>query len=260
MRTLRFVLSLVRTVLRASLALRGAFLLQAAFMMLNNWMFFTTWWLLFQRFDEIRGYRMPDMLLLFGVSSVGYGLAMVVGGGALDLARNIGDGALDPLLAQPRSVLVRAVASRSVASGWGDVASGILMLALSGYVTLPRLPLVSLAALLVATVFLSFAVVLNSAAFWLGQVESFSTFVFHYVVVFSTYPPTLFGPATKVLLFTLLPAGLAVYLPVELVRAPSAESLVLAVGGAVAALLVAQAVFARGLRRYASGSRFVALG
>lgn len=260
MRTLLFLVALVRTVLRASLALRGAFLLQAAFMLLNNCMFFTTWWILFQRFEHIRGYRIPDMLVLFGISNLGYGLAMVLCGGALDLARTIDDGGLDPLLAQPRSVLVRAVASRSIVSGWGDLASGVLMLALSDSITLARVPLVLLAGGLGATVLVSFAIVLNSAAFWLRQVDSFSTFVFHYLVVFTIYPPTLFGPLAKVLLFTLLPAGLVTYLPVEMVRAPRLDTVLLAIGGAALALLVARTVFARGLRRYESGSRFVAFG
>src|SRR5690349_8941710 len=114
MATLRFLNRLLRTVLRASLALRGAFLLQAVLMLLNNVMFFSMWWILFQRFDDVRGYRMPDMLALFGVSGAAYGLSVVLCGGALDLARTIDDGGLDPLLAQPRSVLVRAVVSRSM--------------------------------------------------------------------------------------------------------------------------------------------------
>ena len=37
-------------------------------MALDNVLFFSTWWLLFARFETIRGYRLPDMLALFGFS------------------------------------------------------------------------------------------------------------------------------------------------------------------------------------------------
>ena len=66
---MRFFLALLSTVLKASLALRGAFLLQAGLMVVNNVLFFSTWWILFQRFENIRGYHLPDMLALVGVSS-----------------------------------------------------------------------------------------------------------------------------------------------------------------------------------------------
>src|SRR6476659_1526718 len=131
---LRFFGQLFLTSLRASVALRGAFILQVALMMLNNLCFFSTWWLIFQRFDEVRGFRMPDMLALYGVSASGFGLAAVTCGGMFELSRLIVEGELDALLCQPKSVLLRAVASRSRASGWGDVASGTLLLGLSGYV------------------------------------------------------------------------------------------------------------------------------
>jgi ABC-2 type transport system permease protein len=255
MHTLRFALSLWSTMLKASLALRGAFLLQAAFMLANNLLLFVTWWVLFQRFDDVRGYRMPDMLALFGLSAAGYGLKVVLFGGALDLAHTIAEGRLDALLTQPKSVLLRAVSSRSRASGWGDLASGILMLGLSGYVTLARAPLVLYAVLLTTLVMLSFAVLLNSLAFWVRDIERTTFNAFHFLIAFTLYPPTLFGGTAKLFLFTVLPVGLAVYLPVSLVRGFDAAQALWASAGAIAYAAVAATVFARGLSRYASGSR-----
>jgi ABC-2 type transport system permease protein len=59
----------------------------------------------------------------------------------------------------------------------------------------------------------------------------------------------------KVLLFTLLPAGLISHLPVELVRHFTWHGAGIAVSGAGAYLLFVLFVFDRGLRRYESGSR-----
>ncbi|MET0286553.1 MAG: ABC-2 family transporter protein [Polyangiales bacterium] len=253
---LRFTRALFATVIKASLALRGAFLLQASLMIVNNLMFFSTWWLLFQRFDDIRGYRMPDMLALFGVSAIGFGVCVVAFGGVLDLSRTIADGNLDALLTQPKSVLLRAIVVRSRASGWGDIATGTLLLALSGHAPWHRIPLALLVIAISALVFVSSAVLLNSAAFWLRDVESVTFNVFHFMVAFTLYPPTLFGSGMKVVLFSVIPAALAVHLPVELLRDFHLDRAVFALAGALAYAVLAALIFRRGLARYASGNRF----
>ena len=58
--TLRFLRALVATNLKASLALRGAFWARVVFMMANNLIFFVMWWVFFERFEEVRGWRLPD--------------------------------------------------------------------------------------------------------------------------------------------------------------------------------------------------------
>src|SRR5262245_54103756 len=151
--TLGFARALVVTNLRASLALRAAFWLQAAFMAANNLAFFTTWFLLFDRFEEIGGWRLRDMMTVFGVVATGFGLCVVFGGGARRLARVIVDGELDSLLVHPKPVLLHAVGSSSIASGWGDMATGLGMLYLAGRLTLETLPFVALAVAISGLVF-----------------------------------------------------------------------------------------------------------
>jgi ABC-2 type transport system permease protein len=255
MKQLRFAHALFGTSIHASLSLRSAFLLQLCFMAVNNLMVFVTWWILFDRFDNIRGYRLPDMLCMFGIGAAGFGLAAVLFGGAPELSRKIVDGELDALLTQPKSVLLRALGARSNAAGWGDIASGLLMLAWSGQLTLGKLPLALLAIALAAVVLTSSAVLMHSTAFWLGNVESAARVAHDFVVAFTLYPPSLFGAGLKTVLFTLLPAGLVVYLPVELLRDFSVRTVGLAVGGAGLHVLLSGMVFHRGLRRYESGSR-----
>lgn len=252
----RFVASLLLTSLRASVALRGAFLLQVGLMALNNLFFFTTWWILFQRFEDVRGWRMPDMLALYGVSASGFGIAAVSCGGMYELSRAIVEGDLDGLLTQPKSILFRAVASRSRASGWGDLLSGLLLLLLSGYVGFRSAPAALLAVALAATMFVACAIVMHSMAFWLGQVDSLARSAFEFTIGFSLYPPSLFGTGLRVVLFTLLPAGLVSYLPVELVRDFAWQRAGVAVALVAAYTVFALWLFGRGLRRYESGSRF----
>jgi ABC-2 type transport system permease protein len=251
---MRFVLALVGMIFKSSVALRAAFLLQAAFMALNNLLFFTVWWVLFQRFEQIRGYRLEDMLVLYGVCCGGFGLAMLLCGGLRELAARITEGELDSLLSQPKGVLLRVLMSRSQASGWGDLVSGVLLLALALPPRLTHTLAVVLALACSAVVVVASAVLFQASAFWLGRVEGAARSAFEFTLMFAMNPPTLFGPGLKLVLFTVLPAGLMAYLPCELVRAPSLASACWVLAGTFVYAAFAAGVFERGLRHYASGN------
>ncbi len=254
--TLRFAAALIAINLKSSFALRGAFWLQAGFMVANNVLYFTFWWVFFDRFQEIRGWRVADVAALFGVVATGFGAAVVFAGGIRDLSRHIVDGDLDSFLTQPKSPLLHATASRTYASGWGDMCSGIAFLLFSGLVEWTTLPLVLVAVSCSAVVFIASGVILHSLAFWLGRIEALARQLWDFLVTFSIYPRTLFAGALKLVLFTLIPAGFIGYLPVELVRDFQWTGLLAAVGGAAVYTALALRVFGAGLRRYESGNRF----
>ncbi len=253
---LRFAAALVATNLKASFALRGAFWLEAGAMLLNNVFYFSIWWIFFHRFEEIRGWRVADVAALYGVVAGGFGLAVLLAGGVRDLSRQIIEGDLDSLLTQPKSPLLQAVGSRTLASGWGELCTCVLFLWISGLVTPATVPLAALAVVASGVVFTASGVLIHSLAFWLGRIENLARQLWEFLITFSLYPRPLFSGALKLLLFTLLPAGFIGYLPVELVRDFGAGNLLAVLGGAVVYAALALFVFERGLRRYESGNRF----
>jgi ABC-2 type transport system permease protein len=252
---LRFLGALIGTNLRASLALRGAFWLQASFMVLNNLAYFTAWWIFFARFDDIGGWRLSDLAGLYGVVAAAFGLTMILCGGLRELARHIAEGSLDSWLTQPKPVVLQALSSNSRASGWGDLATGIGFIAGCGLVTPGELPLALGAVLLAATVLVASGLLMHSLAFWLGDVDSLTRQLWEFLLTFSLYPPTLFSGALRMLLFTALPAGFIGYLPVELLRDFSIETLAGTSAATLGYALLARAVFHAGLARYESGNR-----
>jgi ABC-2 type transport system permease protein len=258
--SLAFARSLLGTNVKATVALRGAFVMQAAFMALNNLTFFIFWWALMRRVPVIRGWQLGDVQLLFGLVAAAFGLTVTVAGGVRHLGRFIEDGDLDALLTQPRPVLVYALGMRSQPSGIGDVISGTLLIAASGYLSWHSAPLVIAGIVASAIVFLATGIVFFSLAFWLGQVETLARQLWELLITFSLYPEPLFGGILRLALFTILPAGFVGYLPVAVVRAPSLAQVCLLALGAAGYLALAVLVFDRGLRRYASGSRFSTFG
>jgi ABC-2 type transport system permease protein len=258
--TLRFARALVGTSVRSAMAERGAFFMRVILMAVNNAIFFTFWIVLLSRVPRIRGYTLGDVALLYGIVAVANGVAVFVAGGAQYLARMIHDGELDALIAQPKPTLLYAVGLRSQPSGLGDVVSGLVMIALSGRVTMLGIPVVLAAGIAGAVVLISTAVLMHSAAFWLGRTESASRQLYEVTLMFSLYPDTLFTGPMRWILYTVIPAGFVGYLPAELIRVPTAWTAMAIAGGVVAYVGVAVWVFERGLRAYSSGSRFATFG
>jgi ABC-2 type transport system permease protein len=255
-----FARALLATNLKASVALRGAFVVQVVFMALNNFTFFVFWWVLMRRVPALRGWRLGDIQVLFGIVAAAFGLTVTLAGGVRHLGRFIDDGDLDTLLTQPRSVLAHALGLRLQPSGFGDLLSGIVFIAWSGQVSWHMLPLVVGAIVASTLVITACGIVFFSLAFWLGKIETVARQLWELLITFSLYPEPLFGGMLRLALFTVLPAGFVGYLPVRVVHAPSLVNVAALVIGAGAYLAIAVLVFERGLRRYASGSRFSTFG
>jgi ABC-2 type transport system permease protein len=252
----RFAAALAATNLKATFALRRSFWLQAVFMLVNNVTFFVVWIIFFDRFGEIRGWGLEDTAALFGIVALGWGISVVLFGGAGTLARTIADGELDPLLVQPKSPLLQAIAVRSNASGWGDIATGIAFLAILSTREPGLLPFALLGALASAAVFTATAILFQASAFWLSRIEVAARQVQEFVLTFSLYPASLFSGVLRTVLFTAIPAGFAGYLPADLVRSPDPAAAAALAGGVLVYCLGAAALFQLGLRSYTSGSRF----
>jgi len=254
--TLLFARALVATNVKAAMAMRGAFAMQVVFMILNNATFFVFWWLLMRRVPDIRGWRLGDIQVLFGIVAAGFGLAVTLAGGVRHLGRFIDEGELDTLLTLPKPVLVHALGLRLQASGFGDMLSGVAFLAWSHSVSWRAAPLALLAIVTSALVFVACGILFQSLAFWMGNVETIARQLWELVITFSLYPEPLFSGTLRLILFTVLPAGFVGYVPARLAQRPSAALALLMMSAAAAYLVLAAAVFERGLKRYTSGSRF----
>lgn len=257
-RGLGFVGAIWRVNLLSAMEYRVPFIMQVGGMMLNNVIFFAFWVLFFDRFEEVRGWTLRDMMLLFAVVATGLGLALILFGNCRSIARIVAAGDLDRYLALPRPVLLHVIASRSSAPSVGDFVFGLIWFALAGDVTVAHGLRFLLAVVLSACTFTASLVLANSLVFWLRRSELFADHFMNAMITFSTYPGTLFDGAARVFLFTLVPAGLTGALPVEMLRNFELATLGwLCVGTGILAA-GAILVFQIGLRRYESGSAIVA--
>lgn len=251
---LRFLLAVWKANLLSAMEYRVSFLSQVIGMMLNNTIYFLIWVIFFDRFKSVRGWGVTDMMVTFGITASAFGLVSLLFGNAFNLGDIITKGRLDYYLSLPRPVLLHAVASRSVASGMGDFTYGILSYLISGVATWEGAARFLVAVLLAAAVFASFLMIIASLAFWLGTTSYFSSIALNAMITFAIYPTTLFDPAARVILFTLVPAALMGSIPSSFVRSFGWGTLGTLALGAAVFLALAVSLFYAGLRRYESGS------
>ncbi len=253
-RELTFLLALWKANLLAAMEYRAAFISQVAGMMLNNAVYFIFWIVFFGRFQQVRGWGLNEMLLLFGVVAAGFGLGVYLFGNALTLADVIANGELDYYLSLPRPVLLHVLASRSRVSGLGDLTYGLLSFAAAGHWAPDAIARFAAGTLLSMVVFLSFLVLVQSLSFWLGNSTLLTTQALNAIMTFSLYPINLFDGTAKFLLFTIIPAAFIGAVPAEFVRAFAWSKLAQLLGATLVLLGLAVGLFHRGLRRYESGS------
>ena len=255
--SLGYLVALASINLRAGFARPGSAAFHLALMFINNLIFFIVWALYFDRFPDLRGWGRADVAMLYGVSAFAYGLVVALAGGMRDLGRAIADGSLDVHLGRPRHPLPSLLMSRSIPSGFGDVASAFPIWLWLGERSLGDLPLLVLLATAGGIVTLATVVVAQCAVFWWPAAVRLADQFWEVMVMISVYPQHVFGPAVRLVLFTVLPVAFVSQVPVEAVREADPLKALSVIAAAIVYGSLALVVFDRGLRRYASGNQMV---
>ncbi|HKQ71690.1 MAG TPA: ABC-2 family transporter protein [Polyangiaceae bacterium] len=223
-------------------------------MLINDVMWLTFWVAFFDRFPVADGWGRAEVVTLWAVVATGFGLATTVFGNAMRLAGIIARGELDVFLTRPVPVLLHVLVSRMSFVAWGDVIFGV------GAFTLLVRPsptdgvLFAVLAVSDAALFVGFAVVAGSLAFWLHGAEGIAGSAVQLLITFSTYPTSIFRGALRVVLFTILPAGVLAFVPIKVLAGHEWRWLALHIAVSTLFVVLGAQIFARGLRRYESGN------
>ncbi|MEJ0028760.1 MAG: ABC-2 family transporter protein [Rhizomicrobium sp.] len=239
--------------IRTSLMDRTNFILNSVGMVVNDLFFLALWYMFFAGFRQVGGWGLHDVALLLGLIMLVVGIAGVFFGGYRDMAATILRGEIDALLTQPKAVLPRLLARESIATAWGDLAMGIWMLFTFAALSWSDIPLVLVGLACGTTVYVASSVVYASLAFRFAGARSFARDLTDFMLLFSSYPGSIYSGATKIAAYTLLPAGFIVLAPVAFLRAPSPATLVQMVAAALAYAAIAAVLFRLGLVRYRRG-------
>lgn len=253
MGSLSFVGVYFRNNFQTALEYRFSFFSQILGMMVNDSLWVVFWVLYFQKFPVLNGWTLEDLLVMWAVITFSFGLAFGLFWNVARLPELVQTGQLDYYLAHPKNVLLHLSVSHIRPVNLGDCLFGPLLLAFFVPLEWDRWLVFLVASSLAAVIYYSFYLLAGSMSFFWGSSEGFAAQASMALVHFSTYPTKIFDGWTRVLLFTVLPAGFISEVPVELVRRFDALSMMKLAGAAALFLTLAVLVFHAGLRRYESG-------
>lgn len=252
---LSFLKALVGVNLASAMEYRASFLSQIVGMVINDGIYFVFWLIFFDQFGTVRGYNTDEIYLLFSVVTFGFGLAHILAGNVgPHLAYLIAQGRLDYYLVFPRNLLVHVVFSRMMVAALGDLVFGLIAYLFTGLFEPLQILYFLLASILGALIFIAYGVIAGSLAFYMGNAQNASQQMWGAMVTFALYPNVLFTGASRLVLFTLIPAAFVGAVPVRIVQEGNLGLLLALLGVAVLFWALATAVFYLGLRRYESGS------
>ena len=229
------------------------FLTNICFMLLNNATFLVQWIILLRLREDVGGYTMREIMLLWGLTATSFGLSHILFARVFSLSELIIKGKLDSFLVQPKNVLVSVLTSSTDISAIGDFLYGVVIVCIcspgvGGFF------LFLLFAVTGAVIFTSFALLLGSLSFWFVRMDMVQDQMVMNIVSFATYPDGIFNGVTRFLLYFVIPAGMTVWHPVHMLVRFEAGMLFTVLGYAGGLTALAVAVFYKGLKRYASGN------
>lgn len=223
------------------------------FMILNNAAFLVQWLILFSLKDNIGGYGIKQVILLWGLASGTFGVAHFFFKEAFNLSEDINTGKLDNYLIQPKNVLLSLITSSVEVSAIGDLLYAYIMLFLYG-ITLKNFILFTFFCIVGGIIMVCLTVITASLSFWFGKVELLSHTLNTFITSFSTYPEGIFKGFIKVIFYTLIPIGFISYLPVNILTTFHYTKILIVLGVTLLSIVLTFIVFYKGLKKYSSSN------
>ena len=233
-----------------------SFFSNVIFMMLNNASFIIQWLVIYSIKDNIVGYNIKDIILLWGMASVTYGVARFFFKNAFNLSNTITNGKLDAFLVQPKDILLSCITTDVEVSALGDILYGYVMLIIYG-ITLKNVLIFTVCAVCGGLLLVSISVIFSSLSFWFVKADMVSDTANALMVNFATYPDGIFKGIAKIILYTIVPVGISTYLPVSIIRDFNIFYFVIIISVCVIMVSIAYLVFYSGLRRYSSSNLMI---
>lgn len=248
---LRITMLSIKYAFMRELLNKVTFITNVIFMVLNNACMIVQWIILYSLKDNFGGYTFNQVLLLWGFAAGTYGVSHFFFKDAYNLSETINSGKLDVYLVQPKNVLLSTITSNVETSALGDFVYGFIMLIIYG-LTFQNLFLFIFFSITGGLILTSVAVILGSLSFWFNKTETIVETGNSLMVNFATYPDGIFKGFVKILLFTLIPVGLANYLPVKIITKFDLGLTIIVLLFTIFIVTLAFIIFNKGLKRYSS--------
>jgi ABC-2 type transport system permease protein len=218
------------------LSLRAQMQYPASFVMLVMGRFLITSidilgiWALFTRFGSVRGWRLAEVAVFYGVVKTGFAVADAFSRGFDLFAGMVKSGDFDRLLLRPRATAMQVAGQELTLFRVGQLAQGLLVLFLGAAAldvawTAPRVFLTVLAILGSACLFSGLIVLQATSAFWTTESLEVWSAVTYGGTETGQYPLSLYRPWFRKFFTFVVPLACVTYFPILVILGRRDEAL-----------------------------------
>jgi ABC-2 type transport system permease protein len=251
---IRYFLTVLRINIQKALSIKAAFISILLINIIKQASFLIAWDVFFDKYKTMNGWEFPDLLVMYGIVSLGRGITEMFLYGIKRVSTLIESNQLDVFLLQPKSLIFNIAFTKLELDSLGECIVGFLLIGYAGQLTNPLFWIV----LPFAALF-SFALYLyiNALRFFIPNSNSLVQELLTSASIVTSQPNSAYRGMFKVFTMTLLPAAFISFFPVELLRTGLFEHWLWTALGTIGFFLGARALFYKGLKRYESGNYVV---
>ncbi len=251
-----FILDYFKFNLASSMEYRFNFYVQIVSMIINDAIYLLIWYVFFLRFENLGGWNFHNMLMIWSIATVGFGLCMMFFRNIEDVSREIVEGKMDFYLTFPKNPMIHIVSTRTSPSAIGDFIFGILLYITSTYsdFSILNFILFIFVSSLGGFVFFSFLLLVESMSFFIGYSKNFSKTMLNAIIMISSNPGSVYDGLVKFIVFFIIPAGFFTFIPQKIVFDFNIYDFFGLIVFAICIFILASFVFSKGLKKYESGN------
>jgi len=231
----------------------AAFLTSVIMMIFNNATFIIQWITIFSIKETMGGYTLNDVMLFWAIASGSLGLSHLLFFGVSKIPDYIEEGKLDAYLTQPKNVLCSVITSSLDPSALGDVLYGFIALIIFNF-SIKNLIIYPILIIFGCLIYTSMCIIYLSLTFKYTRSSYFTEAIRDVFINLSLYPDVIFPNIIKFLAYTLIPSGLAIWIPVHIIMNFTISKLLILIGSTIFIILLAFYTFNRGLKKYTSSN------
>lgn len=215
-----FFVKSIRCNLASVLEYKKSFLIQSIFMLFNNFFFLIFWIVVFDSSNgAINGITMNDILYLWSVPVLAYGISFFFFGGTKDLGRYILEGGLDSYLTQPKNIIINVMLSKMEFGAFGDLIYGLVIgLFATQFNPLKYLLLIILGSI-GAVFYICTQVIIRVLTIKIGNTDNIHNVYTNTLLInWASYPEAIYEKGIKFLIYTVVPSAYISFVPIKFIN------------------------------------------
>ena len=218
MHALRLYLRYLGVSVRSQMEYRASFLMNSLGQFLMTGIEFLGLWALFDRFGSVRGWRLPEVALLYGMVNIAFSITDAAARGFDTFGNMIKSGDFDRLLLRPRSTALQLAGQELTLRRIGRFIQGLIILiwaaAEAGINWSPAKIFLALAAIFGGScLFFGLIVLQATLAFWTTESLEIMNTVTYGGVETAQYPLAIYRPWFRTIFIFVIPLACVNYFP-----------------------------------------------